>query len=109
MYYSEDAEIPEGCSLSVREVAPGTSEYEKYLSASIEAIGSDEYSVASARFFDIKIIDRSGNTVDPKESVSVRISYNAPEGVASSEKADVVHIASGSSIHLLQLTRNSLC
>lgn len=49
MYYSEDAEIPEGCHLDVREISAGTEEYEKYLSASLEAIGSDGQSVASAK------------------------------------------------------------
>ena len=96
MYYSEDAEIPEGCHLDVREISAGTEEYEKYLSASLEAIGSDGQSVASARFFDIKILDENDEKVEPRDNVSVRIHYSRPSGVTSGDQADVVHIADGS-------------
>ncbi|HAE44163.1 MAG TPA: hypothetical protein DCG37_01030, partial [Lachnospiraceae bacterium] len=96
MYYSEDAEIPEGCHLDVREISAGTEEYEKYLSASLEAIGSDGQSVASARFFDIKILDENDEKVEPSANVSVRIHYSRPSGVTSGDQADVVHIADGS-------------
>ena len=93
--YDEDAKLPETAALKVREIEPGTEEYEKYLNASTEALGlnaaeaeaaeiaeetdeTEETEEApaeirtNARFFDIAFMD--GETeLEPQDAVEVEI------------------------------------
>lgn len=67
--YGQDAGIPSGATLSVREVVGAESE--DYLARTEDALKGRE-TVTLARFFDISILDAEGNEVQPAEPVEVR-------------------------------------
>ena len=84
------AGVPVGATLQVTEISAGTDEHEAYQEAAMDSMGvDDERDVALARFFDIKIMDASGQEVQPSEAVTVNIELaDAPHGA---EGAEVVH------------------
>ena len=76
--YGEDAKIPDGARLEVREVLmdekkADESEYSEYLSKTAELFKHSEEDIAYARYFDITIIDEAGNEIEPKADVEVQI------------------------------------
>ena len=82
--YTDEAEIPNGSTLEVREIKEGTSEYNQYeeqTSKIVYAEGDEtavdhdpeKHSVSFARFFDISIIDKDGNEIEPKATVETKI------------------------------------
>ena len=82
--YTDEAEIPNGSTLEVREIKEGTSEYNRYeeqTSKIVYAEGDEtavdhdpeKHSVSFARFFDISIIDKDGNEIEPKATVETKI------------------------------------
>ncbi len=100
--YGPEAGIPEGADLEVSEItqeaeaADGTTEYEKYIARTQEALGLETGVFAYARFFDIKIVDGFGEKVTISAPVDVTISLadkDVSEEAAANTK--VVHFADG--------------
>ena len=88
--YDDEAGIPDGADLKVREIEAGTVEYQGYLNNSAEELGlenADE--VSFARFFDIEIVDKDEKKIEPKTSVQVKIEYKT--GVDSNAGLSIVH------------------
>ena len=78
--YGADAKIPDSAVLEVKEIANGTSEYNKYLEQAKAAMGLDKDQVLpkeQARFFDIRIMS-DGKEVQPAANVNVSIAYDTP-------------------------------
>lgn len=82
--YTEEAKIPADSKLEVREFKKGTSEYKQYeekISNILYAQGdttvidhsSEKHSVSFARIFDISILDKDGNEIEPKATVETKI------------------------------------
>lgn len=115
--FGEDAGIPEGAELIVREVEPGTEEYETHYQQMLEAIGGagseayadetdanqeveedaatqDEVEISFARLFDISFV-ADGEKIEPKAgaSVDIRISYQDAMECGEGETASAVHFA----------------
>ena len=87
MAYDENAKIPAGATLKVREISKGSSEYEAYLAG---AEAASDKSVAEARFFDITIW-ADGKEVQPQSAVRVNISYNKAIEVADEGEVQAMH------------------
>ena len=82
--YTEEAKIPAGSKLEVKEFKKGTSEYKQYeekISNILYAQGdttaidhaTEKHSVTFARIFDISIVDKDGNEIEPKATVETKI------------------------------------
>lgn len=96
VFFDENAGIPAGAYLSVREIEEGTSEYAEYLaqakSAMDKATGSDaSKTVTQARFFDITILDEDGEEIEPQAAVKVVITYDKAVELSSDGDLNVVH------------------
>ena len=72
--YTEEAEIPEGAALQVREYAGNSQEYQaRFDEANAALLAQNGSCIRKARFFDISILD--GETeIEPKDAVKVEIS-----------------------------------
>ena len=126
--YDDEAQIPDGTKLVVKEIEPGTDAYIQYLgrvwteenhrhtqndvdnsdkNGSAEdsedelPVGSGYININSARFFDITLMYR-GEEIEPKTPVQVEITY--VEGLAASENtsAGVVHYISEDNLDLIE-------
>lgn len=85
--FDEAADIPEGAELDVKEIAPGTGEYDKYLKKAVKKLGIDAESGPFARFFDISIV-KDGKEYEPDNDVTVTIELkDMPENTG----VNVVH------------------
>ena len=91
--YDDEAEISEGAELKASEIAEESAEYQGYLKDSAAKLGLTGDSVASARFFDIKILDKGGKEIEPKSPVQVSIKYKQAMDLDDSETLNVVHFA----------------
>ena len=95
--FDGDAHLPADAVLSVEEIEPGTEEYEAYLAqaaSAVRASGSDaakEMGVDYARFFDICILDRDGNELEPAAPVKVVITYDEAVSVGNGGDLNVMH------------------
>lgn len=98
-----DAEsgIPETAQLNVREILPGTEEYEQYYQQSIEALIAQrnaedtteaDVNISFARFFDITFLV-DGVAVEPATPAEVKIRYTDSFTVEDGEAGLVVHFA----------------
>ena len=94
--YADDAEIPAGSELSVREILPDTDEYEQYLSESAAQLDTDTGDISFARFFDIEIV-KDGQKVEPTTPVQVNIAYKDALEIAEGSQLNVVHFAENGS------------
>jgi len=95
--YGEEAGVPQDASLEVSEITNRSDEdqYDKLMSGTEDALG-EEVVVAFARFFDIKIVDGSGEKVEIAAPVDVKIELTDKDGNSEySENAQVVHFADG--------------
>ena len=90
--YDDEAGIPEGAALEVREILPETEEYAGYLAASAEKLGVENGEVSFARFFDIEIV-KDGEKVEPKTPVQVTIAYADALQIGEGNVLSVVHFA----------------
>ena len=92
--YGADAALPEGVSLTVREITSDTEEYWDYYAQSVEALGISSAEVPGtltfARFFDIQFI-LDGQTVEPAGPVSVTITYDQTMDVSGAEDCKAIH------------------
>ena len=107
--FTEDANIPEGAVLSMKEIVSDSLQYADYfeesntvLNDSLNENGGAVVEIQHARFFDIKFI-HNGTEIEPEAAVSVEIAYNRPEldyntfDIAS----DVIHF-SGEQAELME-------
>ena len=93
--YGEEATIPEGAQLYVKEINDTSDEYAELIARTEESIGEGR-TISFARFFDIKILDKEGEKVTIQAPVDVKIEL--PDKEKSKEAADntqVVHFADG--------------
>ncbi|MBQ3278878.1 MAG: Cna B-type domain-containing protein [Clostridia bacterium] len=86
--YGEEAQIPSDAKLQIREILPGTEEYELYRSQTAAALESDD--VQTPGMFDITIVDGEGNEVEPKAPVDVNITLLRTT-INQAEELHVVH------------------
>lgn len=91
--YDDDAGIPDGADLKVREILSGSVEEAKYISESAFELGLENSDISDARFFDIEIVDAEGQKIEPKTTVDVKIEYKDPVEISKSNTLSVVHFA----------------
>ena len=91
--YDDEACIPDGAALEVEELAEGTAEYEKYFNNSVSELRTEADDISFARFFDITIVDKEGNKVEPEAPVTVQIEYKDAIEIGEKEHLSVVHFA----------------
>ena len=89
--FGPDEDIPTGSVLSVREILPGTTEYEKYFNDTANNINGD-LKIAFARFFDVSIMNGE-EKIEPKDPVKVTINYAGRNDIADSASINVIHFA----------------
>ncbi len=90
MTCDDKAGIPEGAVLQAAEIPKDSKEYKEYLQEARETLEINKKANATARFFDIKIMDRE-KEIEPSASVSVNITYDQPMVVGEGEKVSVLH------------------
>ncbi len=97
--YGTDAKLPENVRLTVKEILPGTDEYEYYYDQSVIAMTDDneseeaeELMLSFARFFDISFVS-DGVTVEPESTVHVQISYTDAIDQNAEDVGVAVHFA----------------
>ena len=89
--YTEDAGIPDGAELVVKEVTENDSNFSQVFNRAKDAATSqyEDATVTSARFFDISIM-KDGATLEPLAPVEVNIVLTS--GVQATETTSVVHL-----------------
>ena len=94
--YNKDSGIPKGSKLDVTEIKAETKSsdglgYDEYRAKAEEELDKKDRAVKNARFFDIKILDKKGNEIEPTGDVKVSISQKKAEPQAETEtkKEDV--------------------
>ncbi len=88
--YTEDAKIPEGSVLNVREIEAGTVEYELYLTKSAAQLNTTNENISFARFFDIEIL-KDGEKIEPTVPVEVKIKYTSSLRIEDVQTLKIVH------------------
>ena len=88
--YTEDAQIPEGSVLNVREIEAGTVEYELYLTKSATQLNTSNENISFARFFDIDIL-KDGEKIEPDVPVNVDIKFNKALDIGKGQEFNIVH------------------
>ena len=91
--YGAEAGIPDGADLKVEEILPGTEEYVDYLTKSARKLNLVSANMAFARFFDITIVDKDGEKVEPKAPVNVEIAYKDAMEIREDQSLNIVHFA----------------
>ena len=97
--YGEDAKIPDGARLAVKEITEEEA-YQDYVSRTGETLGRDLVD-SYARFFDISILDEDGKEIQPAAEVKVQIRLLDQE---VKENMEVVHF--GQSPELMDISRD---
>ena len=91
--YGAETGIPEDADLAVEEITEVSSDYEKYVSKTENALGMEEGSAGYIRLFDIKIVDKNNPEVKYQPvadtTVDVRIELADSEG----KDLSLVHFA----------------
>ena len=91
--YDDDAGIPEGSDLNVREILDGTKEFAGYMVDSAAELSVDSSNITFARFFDIEIVGEHGEKIEPEKPVQVKIEYKDALVIGQEESLSVVHFA----------------
>ena len=95
--YGEDAEIPQGAELITSEICQDAeasdteTEYDRYLSEAADALGCDVASIKYARFFNISIIDSTGEEIQPAEGSIVDVSLSLEDEAVENDALNIVH------------------
>ena len=84
--YGQEAQLPNGATLSVRELSEA--EQAEYYALTADAL-QERQAITLARFFDISILDADGNEVQPEGPVEVR----AELADATEDDVKAVHFA----------------
>lgn len=88
-----EAGVPAGSTLNVREILPEEEAYQQYLNESAEKLGVSSEDVKFARFFDIEIVDKNGEKIEPTKPAQVTIAYQDALELEGEAKLNVVHFA----------------
>ena len=91
--YGEEAEIPDGADLKVEEILPGTEDYYRYMQLSVQKLNYEADGLSFARYFDITIVDKDGNKVEPKTPVQIEIAYKDGVEIGENQSLSIVHFA----------------
>lgn len=89
--YGAEAGLPENVELSVRELEPGTWEYQSYYDATLDLLDEDRELLA-CRFFDVSFLS-DGTEVEPEAPVDVQIDYAKPLTQEEGAECTAVHFA----------------
>ena len=73
---AEEGAFPSGSTLSVRKV---TAAEEKKAEAAVESERDENANVATSYTFDIKVLDKDGNEIQPAEGKKVEVLFKAEE------------------------------
>ncbi|MBQ6360656.1 MAG: VWA domain-containing protein, partial [Lachnospiraceae bacterium] len=90
--------VPAGASLKVEEIQQNSRDYDGYVSDAEKTLDVEEGNISYARFFDITIVDRDGNEIQPKEAVDVKIELaDLQENIEDDDEAEpqVLHFGEG--------------
>ena len=95
--FGKEAALPEGVTLSVREILQGTEEYESYSRQTRAALAAKQTEGAErvlfARFFDVQLL-LNGQEVEPSAPVTVTVTYDKKVDVTGSDvSCQTVHFA----------------
>ena len=98
--YTEDAGIPDGAELVVKEVTENDSNFSQVFNRAKDAATSqyEDATVTSARFFDISIM-KDGATLEPLAPVEVNIVLTS--GVQATETTSVVHLKNSRKVEVV--------
>ena len=86
---AEEGAFPEGASLSVKKVSKSE---QKKVDNALEEVRADDSNVVASYTFDIKVLDKDGNEVQPKEGAEVKLSFELAEAENDNLDAQVYHI-----------------
>ena len=95
--FGKEAALPEGVTLSVREILQGTEEYESYSQQTRAALAAKQTEGAErvlfARFFDVQFL-LDGQVIEPSAPVTVTITYDKKVEVTGNDvSCQTVHFA----------------
>ena len=95
--FGKEAALPEGVTLSVREILQGTEEYESYSRQTQAALAAKQTEGAErvlfARFFDVQLL-LNGQEVEPSAPVTVTVTYDKKVDVTGRDvSCQTVHFA----------------
>lgn len=95
--FGKEAALPDGVTLSVREIQQGTEEYESYSRQTQAALAAKQTEGAErvlfARFFDVQFL-LDGQVIEPSAPVSVTITYDKKVEVTGNDvSCQTVHFA----------------
>ena len=85
--FTEKAGLPEGTKLQVREITGSAGS--RYEDRSADVMNVDSAKITEARFFDINLVDKDGNPLEPNADVKVRIILDRAPADASD--VQVIH------------------
>ena len=86
LQYDASAQIPDGSTLKITDLAGNADSYNNYLNAAEATFApSDDTKIVYADFLDITIIDKKGNKIEPKASVNVKISLASSTTIDADE------------------------
>lgn len=86
--FTAEAKIPKDAVLFVKEINPGSEEYQEYYRQSLQAMEKEE--IGFARYFDVTFL-LDGKEIEPSAPVDVKIVY--------ADKFDLEEDASGNVVH----------
>lgn len=86
---AEEGAFPAGSTLSVRKV---TASEEKKAEAAVESERDENANVATSYTFDIKVLDKEGNEIQPAEGKKVEVLFKAEEIANQNLETSVYHI-----------------
>lgn len=86
--FTAEAKIPKDAVLFVKEINPGSEEYQEYYRQSLQAMEKEE--IGFARYFDVTFL-LDGKEIEPSAPVDVKIVY--------ADKFDLEEDASGNAVH----------
>lgn len=89
--YGDDAGLPEGTSLSVKQIDEDNEEYADAKKAVSTATGVDTDDLGMAAL-DITLLDKDGNKVEPEDNSKVKVSITAEDLPDSVNSVDIHHI-----------------
>lgn len=97
--YTKEANLPEGVQLSVKELLPGSEEYESYYQASFEILDEElgEHTIPEieyARFFDISLLENTEDGLaetEPEAPVTVYLQVQDVPELTGDTSASIVH------------------
>ncbi|MCR4590154.1 MAG: hypothetical protein K5668_04985, partial [Lachnospiraceae bacterium] len=86
---AEEGVFPEGAMLSAKKV---TKEREEEALEAVEEERPEEQNVAASYTYDIKVLDKDGNEIQPADESKVKVSFKLEEVSDSNLKTNIYHI-----------------